>query len=230
MIDRIAELRAQAEREIAAAPSSEALEELRVRYLGARPSCPQLLRGVAELARAGARRGRQGGQRGALGARGADQRPRGRARGAASSSASSTADTVDVTLPGAPPQPIGRLHVLTATPRELEDIFLGPRLHRHGGPRGRDRPLQLRRAQPQPHAPGAGAHRHLLRPRARRAPSSCCARTPRRCRCARWRPTRRRSTWSSPAASTGPTPTPRTRRSSTRSRASRSTRTSRSPT
>ena len=34
-------------------------------------------------------------------------------------------DRVDVTLPGAPPQPIGRLHLLTATRRELEDIFLG---------------------------------------------------------------------------------------------------------
>ena len=30
-----------------------------------------------------------------------------------------------MTLPGAPPQPIGRLHVLTSTMRELEDIFLG---------------------------------------------------------------------------------------------------------
>ncbi|MGA9315439.1 MAG: phenylalanine--tRNA ligase subunit alpha, partial [Solirubrobacteraceae bacterium] len=35
------------------------------------------------------------------------------------------ADTLDVTLPGTPPQPVGRLHVLTATMRELEDIFLG---------------------------------------------------------------------------------------------------------
>src|ERR1035437_7622673 len=34
-------------------------------------------------------------------------------------------DAVDVTLPGAPPQPIGRLHVLTSTRRQLEDIFLG---------------------------------------------------------------------------------------------------------
>jgi phenylalanyl-tRNA synthetase alpha chain len=34
-------------------------------------------------------------------------------------------DRVDVTLPGAPPQPIGGLHVLSATRRELEDIFLG---------------------------------------------------------------------------------------------------------
>ncbi len=36
--------------------------------------------------------------------------------------------------------------------------------------------------------------------RRRRSPprSSCCARTPRRCRCARWRRTRRRCTWSIP--------------------------------
>ena len=32
---------------------------------------------------------------------------------------------MDVTLPGAPPQPVGHLHVLTSTRRELEDIFLG---------------------------------------------------------------------------------------------------------
>jgi phenylalanyl-tRNA synthetase alpha chain len=34
-------------------------------------------------------------------------------------------ERADVTLPGAPPQPVGRLHVLSATRRELEDIFLG---------------------------------------------------------------------------------------------------------
>ena len=34
-------------------------------------------------------------------------------------------DTIDVTLPGSPPQPVGRLHVLSATMRELEDIFVG---------------------------------------------------------------------------------------------------------
>ena len=82
------------------------------------------------------------------------------------------AERVDVTLPGAPPQPIGGLHVLTSTRRELEDIFLGPRLHGDGGPRGGDRPLQLRRAQPQPHASGARAHGHLLRRRTRREEGS----------------------------------------------------------
>ena len=59
----------------------------------------------------------------------------------------------------------------------------------------------------------------------------CCARTPRRCRCARWRRRSRRSTSSCPVAPTGPTRrTPPTCRCSTSSRGSPSTRTSRSPT
>src|SRR5918996_1038539 len=35
------------------------------------------------------------------------------------------ADVVDVTLPGSPVPPPGRLHLLTATRREIEDVFLG---------------------------------------------------------------------------------------------------------
>src|SRR4051812_48587330 len=35
------------------------------------------------------------------------------------------ADVVDVTLPASPAQPVGRLHLLTHTRRELEDIFVG---------------------------------------------------------------------------------------------------------
>ncbi len=49
MIDRIQELRSQAERAISTAGSSAELEELRVRYLGRKAELPQLLRGVAEL-------------------------------------------------------------------------------------------------------------------------------------------------------------------------------------
>jgi phenylalanyl-tRNA synthetase alpha chain len=49
MIERIDELRAQAETEIAAASAPEALEELRVRYLGRKAELPQMLRGVAQL-------------------------------------------------------------------------------------------------------------------------------------------------------------------------------------
>ena len=49
MIERIEQLRAQAESEIAAATTAEALEELRVRHLGRRAELPQMLRGVREL-------------------------------------------------------------------------------------------------------------------------------------------------------------------------------------
>jgi phenylalanyl-tRNA synthetase alpha chain len=124
MIERIQQLRTEAEGRIAAAGTSAELEELRVRYLGRKAELPQMLRGVAELEpeRRGevgkaANEARQALERlieeraGQLGARELDERLR--------------EDRVDVTLPGAPPQPIGGLHVLSATRRELEDIFLG---------------------------------------------------------------------------------------------------------
>jgi phenylalanyl-tRNA synthetase alpha chain len=124
MIDRIQELQGEAESAIAAAASSEQLEELRVRYLGRKAELPQLLRGVAELAPE---------QRGAVGKAANQARQALEALIAARTGELAAgelqerllADRIDVTLPGAPPQPIGRLHVLTATRRELEDIFLG---------------------------------------------------------------------------------------------------------
>ncbi|HZL48204.1 MAG TPA: phenylalanine--tRNA ligase subunit alpha [Solirubrobacteraceae bacterium] len=124
MIERIEQLRAQAEGEISAASTSEALEGLRVGYLGRKAELPQLLRGVAELEPA---------QRGAVGKAANQARQalealieaRTAQLGAAELERGLESDRVDVTLPGAPPQPIGRLHVLTATMRELEDIFLG---------------------------------------------------------------------------------------------------------
>jgi phenylalanyl-tRNA synthetase alpha chain len=124
MIERIQELRAQAETDIAEAGAGEALEELRVRYLGRKAELPQMLRGVAQLPAE---------QRGAVG-KAANQ-----ARRALETLIEQRAgeldgeelerrlqsDRVDVTLPGAPPAPVGRLHLLTSTRRELEDIFLG---------------------------------------------------------------------------------------------------------
>jgi phenylalanyl-tRNA synthetase alpha chain len=124
MIDRIQQLQGDAEGAIADAGSSTELEELRVRYLGRKAELPQLLRSVASLPPE---------ERGAVG-KAANQ-----ARQALEALIQTRtdelavgeleqrllADRVDVTLPGAPPQPIGRLHVLTATRRELEDIFLG---------------------------------------------------------------------------------------------------------
>ena len=124
MIDRIEDLKSQAATDIAAAESSEQLEQLRVRYLGRKAQLPQMLREVAGLEPA---------ERGAVG-KAANQ-----ARQALEAQIQARADqltatelqqqlqsdTVDVTLPGAPPQPIGALHILTQTRRELEDIFLG---------------------------------------------------------------------------------------------------------
>jgi phenylalanyl-tRNA synthetase alpha chain len=124
MIERIEQLRGQAEGEIVAAGSSEELAELRVRWLGRKAELPQLLRGVAELEPA---------QRSAVG-KAANQARRALEslldeRAASLSSVELdrdlAADRIDLTLPGAPPQPVGRLHVLSSTRRELEDIFLG---------------------------------------------------------------------------------------------------------
>jgi phenylalanyl-tRNA synthetase alpha chain len=124
MIDRIKQLHAQAHGEIEAASSSEAVEELRVRYLGRKAELPQMLRSVATLAPE---------ERGAVGKAANEARraleqaieARAQALDASELEERLKADTVDVTLPGTPAQPVGRLHVLSATMRELEDIFLG---------------------------------------------------------------------------------------------------------
>ena len=95
MIERIEQLRAQAEGEIAEAATSEALEGLRVGYLGRKAELPQLLRGVAELEPAEAGRGRQGRQPGAAGAGGVDRGARGAVgrRGARARLGGTTAST-----------------------------------------------------------------------------------------------------------------------------------------
>jgi phenylalanyl-tRNA synthetase alpha chain len=124
MRDRIAALREEAEAAIAAAPDSAALEELRVRHLGRKAELPNLLRGVAELPPE---------ERGAVGkaanqARQALEALIEQRKADLESSELDVrlaADRVDVTLPGDPPQPVGRLHLLTATRREIEDVFCG---------------------------------------------------------------------------------------------------------
>jgi phenylalanyl-tRNA synthetase alpha chain len=124
MIGRIEQLRGEAEGEIAQAASSAELEQLRVRYLGRKAELPQLLRGVAEIApEQRAQVGRAANE--ARQALEAQLAARAAELGASELDARLQADEVDVTLPGAPPQPVGRLHVLSATRRELEDIFLG---------------------------------------------------------------------------------------------------------
>jgi len=124
VLDRIEELRAEAAAAIAAASATSDLEAVRVSFLGRKAELPNLLRGVAQL---------DADQRGAVG------RAANEARRALEASlderrmqlerseldARLARDVVDVTLPGAPVPPVGRLHLLTATRREIEDVFVG---------------------------------------------------------------------------------------------------------
>jgi phenylalanyl-tRNA synthetase alpha chain len=124
MIERIAELRSDAASAIGAASSTSELEELRVRFLGRKAELPQLLRTVATLDPA---------QRAEVGRSANEARhalealldARGHELAATELELGIERDAVDVTLPGAPPRPVGRLHVITQMRRELEDIFLG---------------------------------------------------------------------------------------------------------
>jgi phenylalanyl-tRNA synthetase alpha chain len=124
MIDRIQELRAEAEAAIAQAGSSAELEELRIRFLGRKAELPQLLRGVAQLDPA---------ERGTVGRAANEARQslealigeREARLGGAELDEQLARDRVDITLPGSPAQRLGHLHLLTQTRRAIEDVFLG---------------------------------------------------------------------------------------------------------
>jgi phenylalanyl-tRNA synthetase alpha chain len=124
MNERISELRAAGEAAIADAPGTAELEEVRVRYLGRKAELPNLLRGVAQLPPE---------ERGVVGRAANEARnaleaaiaARAAELDAAELDARLAADVVDVTLPGSPALAPGRLHLVTATRREIEDIFLG---------------------------------------------------------------------------------------------------------
>ncbi len=124
MTEQLAQIVAEATTAIDTASDTAALEEARIRYLGRKAELPNLLRNVAglppeERAAVGkaANQARQTletkiEQRQAeLAARELEQRL--------------IADRVDVTLPGDPLPAIGRLHLITQTRREIEDVFIG---------------------------------------------------------------------------------------------------------
>jgi phenylalanyl-tRNA synthetase alpha chain len=123
-LERIARLRAQAERSVAAATDTGALERLRITYLGRKAELPQLLRGVAELpvSERGAVGGAANAARQALAAL-IDARE-GELAGAELDTRLLD-DRIDVTLPGAPAFARGHLHLLTQTRRDIEDVFMG---------------------------------------------------------------------------------------------------------
>jgi len=121
---RLHEIRAEAEAAIAGAGTTPELEELRVRYLGRKAELTTMLRSIGDL---------PPGQRGSVG-KGGNEVKRAletlleRRTGALAASeldVELSADEIDVTLPGDPPRPLGHLHLITETRREIEDVFLG---------------------------------------------------------------------------------------------------------
>jgi phenylalanyl-tRNA synthetase alpha chain len=124
MTERIAQIRAEGESLIQAAPSTRELEELRIRYLGRKAELPNLLRQVAQLPPE---------ERAATGKAANEARQalealierRAGELAAAELHKRLTEDRVDVTLPGDPVHRLGALHLITQTQRELEDIFIG---------------------------------------------------------------------------------------------------------
>ncbi|MGV1050272.1 MAG: phenylalanine--tRNA ligase subunit alpha [Solirubrobacterales bacterium] len=124
MLERIEEIRGEAAAAIGAASSSAELEELRVRYLGRKAELTGVLRGIAELPAE---------DRGEVG--GAANKARRELEAlleasaerldAAELDARLIGDRVDVTLPGAPPRPVGHAHLIARTTRQIEDIMVG---------------------------------------------------------------------------------------------------------
>ena len=124
VLERIEKLRDEAEAAIAAAPTTQALEELRVRYLGRRAELTSILRGIADL---------PADQRGPVGKQGNEARAalegliasRGAELDARELESRLAEDRIDVTLPGAPLPPAGAANPLIRTQREIEDVFVG---------------------------------------------------------------------------------------------------------
>ena len=122
--DRISQIEREATEAIAAASTTAALEDVRVRYLGRKAELPNLLRSVAELPpeeRAATGKAANQARRAleaAIDLRSAEL-------AGAELRQQLVADRIDVTLPGDPLPAIGRLHLMTQTRREIEDVFIG---------------------------------------------------------------------------------------------------------
>jgi phenylalanyl-tRNA synthetase alpha chain len=118
------QLRSEAEAAIRSATDSAALEELRVRYLGRKSELTSTLRSIGEL---------PPDQRGPVGkaaneVRVALEQLLGQRTAELETSELDqrlAEDRIDVTLPGDPPQPAGRLHLVSQIRRRMEDIFVG---------------------------------------------------------------------------------------------------------
>ena len=120
----LAQLRSDAERAVREAGSTQELEELRVRYLGRKSELTSTLRSIGEL---------PADQRGPVGKAANEVRvaleqllgQRTAELEASELDRRLAEDRIDVTLPGDPPQPAGRLHLVSQIRRKMEDIFVG---------------------------------------------------------------------------------------------------------
>ncbi len=124
MLERIEEIEGEAGAAIGAAPGTAELEELRIRYLGRKAELTTILRGIADLPAT---------ERGNVGAAANKARQaleallerRTEQLDAAELDARLLADRLDVTLPGAPAHPVGHIHLITRTTRQIEDVMVG---------------------------------------------------------------------------------------------------------
>jgi phenylalanyl-tRNA synthetase alpha chain len=124
VVGRLEQLAEEAERAVLEASTPEQVEELRVRYLGRKAELTTVLRSIAGL---------EPEQRAAVGRRGNEARQalealieeRARELDARRVEQGLREDRLDVTLPGEPAVPVGHLHLITQTRRELEEIFVG---------------------------------------------------------------------------------------------------------
>jgi phenylalanyl-tRNA synthetase alpha chain len=124
MTERIEELRHAAQKAIEASQTTAQLEDVRVQFLGRKAELPNLLRGVAELPAE---------QRGPVGRAANEARKELEASIDAKHAALAAnelderlaTDRIDITLPGDPSPAPGRLHLITSTRREIEDVFIG---------------------------------------------------------------------------------------------------------
>jgi len=124
MLERIAQIQADGEAAIAAAADTAGLEELRVRFLGRKSELTSILRGIGELppeekgpVGSGANQARQT-LEALIEARAAEL-------DSSELESSLASDRIDVTLPGAPPRPVGHTHLITRTTRLIEDVMIG---------------------------------------------------------------------------------------------------------
>ncbi len=124
MLERIEEIEGEAAAAIGSATGTADLEELRVRYLGRKAELTGILRGIAALPQE--ERGEVGGAANRA-QKALEALLEGRAAELDASELESrlATDTIDVTLPGAPRIPVGHLHLITRTTRQIEDVMVG---------------------------------------------------------------------------------------------------------